>query len=155
MKKWHLVSKAELHKDHPVFMKRSGELATMGYFNAVLRDLLREISPKITARSFRPGLSTILARQGASQESLKSLGRWTSKAYLCYIKKGRANNWRNSYFQLQEAIKNNWCRCWYLWGLQLRWGTVFRDGKSASNSWRQWWHGFWGESHVNEGESHC
>ena len=107
MKKWHLVSKAELHKDHPVFMKRSGELATMGYFNAVLRDLLREISPKITARSFRPGLSTILARQGASQESLKSLGRWTSKAYLCYIKKGRANNWRNSYFQLQEAIKNN------------------------------------------------
>ena len=107
MRKWHLVSKGELHKDHPVFMKRSGELATMGYFNAVLRDLLGEISPKITARSFRPGLSTILARQGASQESLKSLGRWTSKAYLCYIKKGRANNWRNSYFQLQEAIKNN------------------------------------------------
>ena len=106
MRKWQLISKAELHKDHPVFMKRSGELATVGYFNAVLRDLLGEISPKITARSFRPGLSTILARQGASQESLKSLGRWTSKAYLCYIKKGRANNWRNSYLQLQEAIKN-------------------------------------------------
>ena len=106
MKKWHQVSKAELHKDHPVFMKRSGELATVGYFNTVLKDILGEISPKITARSFRPGLSTILARQGASQESLKSLGRWTSKAYLCYIKKGRANNWRNSYVQLQEAIKS-------------------------------------------------
>ena len=106
MKKWYLVSKAELHKDHPVFMKRSGELATVGYLNTVLKDLLREISPRITARSFRPGLSTILARQGASQESLKSLGRWTSKAYLCYTKKRRANNWRNSYLQLQEAIKN-------------------------------------------------
>ena len=56
----------------------NGDLVTVGYVNKVLADLLKEESPKITAKAFRPGLDTILARQGATPEELKVLGRWTS-----------------------------------------------------------------------------
>ena len=83
----------------------NGDLVTIGYINKVLAELLKEESPKITAKAFRPGLATILARQGATPEELKVLGRWTSKAYEQYIRKGRANNWRGARAQLMKATK--------------------------------------------------
>ena len=67
--------------------------------------LLKEESPKITAQDFRPGLATILAQQGATPEELKALGRWTSKAYKVYIRRGRANNWRGDRTKLLKATK--------------------------------------------------
>ena len=104
MRKWMHSRKTKPDPNSPVFTLATGDLVTVSYLNKVLQTLLPNETPKITARSFRPGLSTILAQQGADSESLKSLGRWTSKSYLTYIKKGRANNWRNTRKQLQQAI---------------------------------------------------
>ena len=104
MKKWIHSRKVKQDPNSPVFTLATGDLVTVSYLNKTLQAILPNESPKITARSFRPGLSTILAQQGADPESLKSLGRWTSKSYLTYIKKGRANNWRNTRKQLQQAI---------------------------------------------------
>ena len=104
MKKWIHSRKTKQDPNSPVFTLASGDLVTVSYLNKVLQAILPNETPKITARSFRPGLSTLLAQQGADSESLKSLGRWTSKSYLTYIKKGRANNWRNTRKQLQQAI---------------------------------------------------
>ena len=104
MKKWIHSRKVKQDPNSPVFTLATGDLVTVSYLNKTLQAILPNESPKITARSFRSGLSTILAQQGADPESLKSLGRWTSKSYLTYIKKGRANNWRNTWKQLQQAI---------------------------------------------------
>ena len=89
----------------PVFTMANGDLVTVGYVNKMLKALLKEESPKITAKAFRPGLATILTRQGATPEELKVLGRWTSKAYEAYIRKGRANNWHSARAQLMKATK--------------------------------------------------
>ena len=55
----------------PVFTMSNGDLVTTGYINSVLDTLLKEESPKITAKAFRPVLATILAQQGATPEELK------------------------------------------------------------------------------------
>ena len=103
--KWREGRKCRQDPSNPVFTMSNGDLVTTGYINSVLDTLLKEESPKITAKAFRPGLATILAQQGATPEELKSLGRWTSKAYEAYIRKGRANNWRGARTQLLKATK--------------------------------------------------
>ena len=83
----------------------NGELVTTSWLNRILRLLLKDEVPIVTARAFRPGLATIRARDGASPEELKALGRWTSKAFESYICKGRANNWRKARAQIIKATK--------------------------------------------------
>ena len=104
--KWSTGRKIKQAGSTPVFTKANGELVTVSYLNSVLAEILKDEKPKITARAFRPGLSTILARKGVSSESLKSLGRWTSKAFEVYIRRGRANNWRTIRTQLLEMGTN-------------------------------------------------
>ena len=104
--KWAAGRKTKQARSTPVFTKSNGELVTVSHLNTVLAVLLKDEKPRITAKAFRPGLSTILARKGVSSESLKSLGRWTSKAYEVYIRRGRANNWRNIRTQLLELGTN-------------------------------------------------
>ena len=94
--KWSAGRKSKQDPSIPVFTMANGDLVTVGYVNKMLEVFLKEESPKITAKAFRPGLATILARQGATPEELKVLGRWTSKAYEQYIRKGRANNWHSA-----------------------------------------------------------
>ena len=106
-KKWMMMRKTKKDGTIPVFTSKDGSLVTVGDFNRKLAMLLPEESPKITARAFRPALATIMARQGASQDTLKSLGRWTSKAFQTYIRKGRANNWKAARIELQKAIINH------------------------------------------------
>jgi hypothetical protein len=60
-----------------------------------ITEMLRKIFPgtNLTARCFRPGIITILARKGMSTELMKDLWRWTSSSFNNYIKKGRSNCW--------------------------------------------------------------
>ena len=103
--KWHSGRKARQDRTTPVFTKVNGELVTTSWLNKILRLLLKDEVPIVTARAFRPGLATILARDGASPEELKALGRWTSKAFESYIRKGRANNWRKARAQIIKATR--------------------------------------------------
>ena len=106
-KKWMMMRKRKQDGNTPVFTSKDGSLVTVGEFNRKLAILLPDEIPKITARAFRPALATIMARQGASQDTLKSLGRWSSKAFQTYIRKGRANNWKTARIELQKAIINH------------------------------------------------
>jgi hypothetical protein len=47
------------------------------------------MNPRISTRAFCPALPSILACEGASEDMLKALGRWTSKTYLHYVHEGR------------------------------------------------------------------
>ena len=78
-RKWMMMRKGRRDETIPVFTYKDGSLVTVGDFNRKLALLLPEEYPKITARAFRPALATIMARQGASQDTLKSLGRWQAK----------------------------------------------------------------------------
>jgi integrase len=104
--KWKAGRKCKHDPSTPVFTMANGDLVTTGFINRVLASLLEDESPKITAKAFRPGLSTILAQQGANPEELKNLGRWTSRAFEVYIRRGRANNWRSARAQMLKATKN-------------------------------------------------
>ena len=86
----------------PIFTWKDGSLITLGDMNKMLGVLLAKEEPKITSRAFRPALPTILAREGASEEMLKSLGRWTSSTYLHYVREGKTGDWRG----LLQKLRN-------------------------------------------------
>ena len=77
----------------PVFLtgKRSGY--TGAAFNKDLRELLKGVvdydKGKITSHSFRAGLATEMGRLGYKDDEIKSIGRWSSDAYLAYVKCAR------------------------------------------------------------------
>ena len=60
--------------------------------------------PRFTPRDLRAALPTVLARKGVNEDMLKMLGRWSSKAYNSYIRKGRANAWSEAKSALQLAL---------------------------------------------------
>ena len=68
---------------------------TLVELNAILAGLLPNEDPVITTRGFRPALPSILAREGASEDLLRSLGRWTSSTYLSYVREGRTGDWKS------------------------------------------------------------
>lgn len=71
----------------------SGKLITQNYMNKLLRKLLNNNSkwegPAITTHSFRAALPTIMGALGFSEDAIKRFGRWSSSAYLAYLKKGK------------------------------------------------------------------
>ena len=71
---WQAGRKGRQTGDKPLFVWRDNSLITMGEINAILAILLEGEDPAITTRAFRPALPTILAKQGATEEALKSLG---------------------------------------------------------------------------------
>ena len=57
-------------------------------------DLKKLLSPyikygKISGHSFRAGLATLMAAKGFKEEDIRGIGRWTSEAWLRYVKSGR------------------------------------------------------------------
>ena len=86
-------SKRILVPSDPMFM-----LNGLGYtrqnFNSDIRLLLQDVidynKGKLLSHSFRSGLATAMARAGFSQENIQLVGRWSSEAYLNYVKQGRS-----------------------------------------------------------------
>ena len=78
----------------PLFTWDDDSLMTLTEMNHILSVILEGEEPRITTRVFCPALPTILAKQGASEETLKSLGRWTSRTYLHYVREGRTSDWQ-------------------------------------------------------------
>ena len=75
-----------------------------------ITEMLSKIFPgsNLTARCFRPGIITILARKGISTELMKDLGRWTSSSFNNYIKKGRSNCWAKIIETLRGLHHQDW-----------------------------------------------
>ena len=83
----------QLTKTEPLFM-----LSNLGYtrnmFNKDIKSALSSVidysKGKLSSHSFRSGLATAMARAGFTEEEIMVVGRWTSEAYLSYIKQGRS-----------------------------------------------------------------
>ena len=91
---WQKSKKGKRMNCRPLFTWEDDTLLTLGELNAILAGLLPTEDPTITSRAFRPALPSILAREGASEDLLRSLGRWTSSTYLTYVREGRTGDWR-------------------------------------------------------------
>ena len=76
----------------------TGEAISQRHFGAKLKKFFK---PHIrygtlTGHSFRSGLSSLLGEAGFSDDQIMSLGRWSSSAFLRYIKLGRLARCRNA-----------------------------------------------------------
>ena len=82
----------DIPDDFPVFSMPNGKPLTQRKFNKILKDLTGHLfkNGKITGHSFRYGLVSLFANLGYSEEDLKRIGRWSSRAYLHYVKHGKS-----------------------------------------------------------------
>ena len=83
---WNFSDKPE----GPLFKEACGTPLTGKKFNAYLKELLKDVvdykKGKVTSHSFRSGLSTWMGTKGFSDEEIKLIGRWSSRAFECYMK---------------------------------------------------------------------
>jgi hypothetical protein len=75
----------------PAFRDETGWAYRHAQFNKDLKEILgKKIQyGKLTAHSFRSGLATLMATVGYSDEEIQAAGRWSSEAFLRYIKRPR------------------------------------------------------------------
>ena len=92
-KKWS-ESRQRTKEDLPAFLDEEGANFTGRRFNGFLRafqaEKLPNIQGSISSHSFRAGLATMLGSLGFSDEDIKSTGRWSSRAFLEYLKLPRS-----------------------------------------------------------------
>ena len=92
-KKWSSFRLVE--KGQPCFRFGSGLPLTGWKFNEIVRERLRGYvkgSEKLfSSHSFRAGAASLMAEIGYSEDEIKAVGRWSSRAYLDYIKLPRTN----------------------------------------------------------------
>ena len=85
-----LVSLKCFQPDLPAFRLISGKNLTPTIFNKKLKHWLSEfIDPStclVSGHSFRAGIPSILATMGFSDSDIKSVGRWSSRAFQLYTK---------------------------------------------------------------------
>ena len=78
----------------PAFRDETGKPYTGRRFNIFLSEFMDsnfpDIQGKITSHSFRAGIATLLGSLGYSDEEIKSTGRWSSRAFLEYLKMPRS-----------------------------------------------------------------
>jgi len=76
--------------DQPAFRLEDGRAFTGRKFNTILKRLLEDhidySQGSISAHSFRSGVTTELGRKGCTDEQLKEVGCWSSRAYEHYLK---------------------------------------------------------------------
>jgi hypothetical protein len=74
----------------PAFRTRLGLALTRKKFNGKLKELLKEhvdySAGSITAHSFRGGIPSMLGALGYSDEEIKTVGHWSSRAFTHYTK---------------------------------------------------------------------
>ena len=77
----------------PLFLRADGSSFSHGYFDVCLKDMLSHYSLELdlgknrwTGHSFRSGLPTVLQTAGFKKKEIKSWGRWSSRAFLLYLR---------------------------------------------------------------------
>ncbi len=89
LRKWWGVTRKR-EKCQPAFRMPDGRAFTGRRFNSLLAELLGKHfeynEGNISAHSFRSGITSTLGQLGFSDEDLKSVGRWSSRAFEHYVK---------------------------------------------------------------------
>ena len=77
----------------PLFLRSDGMSFSHAYFDTCLKDMLSHYSLELeigknkwTSHSFRSGLPTVLQTAGFKKKEIKSWGRWSSRAFLLYLR---------------------------------------------------------------------
>ena len=72
----------------PLFLLRDGRPLSRALLTSWLRGILSAagIQGNFSSHSFRIGAATVAARNGIQDHQIQALGRWTSSAYLLYIR---------------------------------------------------------------------
>ena len=74
----------------PLFRFRDNTPLTGREFNRVIKEKLRDCLPEgvelISSHSFRARAASMMGQLGYSDEDVKAVGRWNSRAFLDYIK---------------------------------------------------------------------
>jgi len=102
-KKWsRLVGSTQ--QDGPAFCWDNGKPVTCNAMNSIIKGRLDQFIPghKISVHSFRTGTASMMAELGYSDQDIKSIGRWSSRAFENYIKLPRSKR-----IQTLEKLKEN------------------------------------------------
>lgn len=85
-----VINLQKLQHDLPAFRLLSGKNLTPALFNKKLKYWLTDFIDfsvcSVSGHSFRAGIPTILASMGYASSDIKSVGRWSSRAFLLYTK---------------------------------------------------------------------
>ena len=91
-KKWNNLSSTNQPK-MPAFRQTNGKPLTGKKFNDILKKMLNKhltyTNDTITSHSFRAGLPTLIGELGYADSEIQALGRWSSRAFECYLKQPR------------------------------------------------------------------
>jgi len=71
----------------PLWLMENGDVPTRSFFMSRLRELF-EVD--IAGQSMRAGGATSLAEHGVPPSIIQPLGRWSSQAFLIYVRKNPA-----------------------------------------------------------------
>lgn len=71
----------------PLWLTQSGDIPTHDFFITRLHNFF---SPNISGQSMRAGGATLLAQIGTAPSIIQAMGRWSSDAFLTYIRKSPA-----------------------------------------------------------------
>ncbi len=108
LRRWRLQEPPR-DKGLPAFRLPSGKALTGRRFNKCIRQLLSPFldykAGKITAHSFMAGVPSLLAAAGFSDEEIKAVGRWSSRAFERYVKLPRTRR-----RQMAMTISSMQCR---------------------------------------------
>ena len=76
------------HAPGPLFLFKDGQPLSRALLTSWLHDILSlaGIQGNFSSHSFRIGAATVAARNGIPDHQIQTLGRWTSSAYLSYIR---------------------------------------------------------------------
>ena len=89
------VYKLDMDSGLPVFRLDSGLNVTPRFLNKFIRDTGIDLSgypvnSSVTTHSFRAGIVSLMGSMGEPEDLIKSVGRWSSNAWVAYAKTGRS-----------------------------------------------------------------
>lgn len=86
---------APTSQEQPMFRMSSGKLITTRQFNVKLKYWLKDYldfsKTAVSGHSFRAGIPSIMSSLGCPDDDLKTIGRWSSRAFKFYTKLPRTN----------------------------------------------------------------
>jgi hypothetical protein len=83
--KW-LRFTSNMEDDLPAFRFSSGVPLTGTKLNRLLKEWLEDAAPGISTHSFRIGAASLMGKLGFSDQDMKAVGRWSSRAFEGYMR---------------------------------------------------------------------